>query len=264
MMTKEKTQISKYNFLPFSAQEDTSKEKTSNWEFKKFESLSDISKKQLNIENDIAESSGFLIEKSVTELRGISEVRRENKENEIELKVAGKIKEIEKDAFEKGYQDGVDKATEAINEKLNFEVEQKISNLEDLITGLQANYSTIIENQKKEIYQMINSLTKWVILRELSDDGNYLNRLLEKLILELGTKSNILIQVNKSDFEKMGDVLEKVESTVGKLNNARVEVDYDNNNHGMVLESENGIIQGTLDDQFVGIDKLFSTVVGHE
>ncbi|MBT6326904.1 MAG: hypothetical protein HOJ35_13125 [Bdellovibrionales bacterium] len=263
-MTEEKTQITKYNFVPLGAQNDNSTDENTKWEFKKFKLLSDIPKDQLNKESEIAESSGFLIEKSVTDLRGISEVRRENKENEIESKVAEKIKEIEKNAFEKGYQDGVEKATEAINEKLNTEVEKKISKLEGLITELQSNYSKTIENQKKEIYQMINSLTKWVILRELSDDGNYLNRLLEKLILELGTKSNILIQVNKSDFEKMGDVLEKVESSVGKLHNARVEIDYDNNTHGMILESDNGIIQGTLDDQFVGIDKLFSTVVGHE
>ena len=109
-------------------------------------------------------------------------------------------------------------------------------------------------------YETILNLTKWVILRELKDDGEYVHRLLEKLITEIQTKSNILIQIDERSFRDMPDILEVVEERLGSLSNVRLEKDFDIDGPGIVLESDNGIINGTLKEQFNNLDKLFLKV----
>ena len=47
---------------------------------------------------------------------------------------------------------------------------------------------------------------------------------------------------------------------VGKLTNVRVEADLDMKENGIMLESENTIIDGSLKAQFESIDKLFLSV----
>ena len=118
----------------------------------------------------------------------------------------------------------------------------------------------ILNSQKKQIYETVKNLTKWIILRELSDDGRYLERLLIKLIKELQTTSKLQVKVNQKYFEDMPDILEVVQSQLGELDSVRVEVDYDIDSPGFIVECENGIINGTLEQQYKALDKLFESV----
>ena len=58
----------------------------------------------------------------------------------------------------------------------------------------------------------------------------------------------------------MPEVLDHLHEKLGELENVRVEVDYDIEGPGIILESQNGIINGTLKEQFNSLDKLFKTV----
>ena len=118
----------------------------------------------------------------------------------------------------------------------------------------------IVNNQKQDLYNLVRNLTKWVILRELKEDGEYITRLLEKLVTEIQTKANLLVQVDQKSFEGMEDVLETVQERIGTLKNVRVEVDYDIDGQGIIIDSDNGIINGTFEEQMISLDKLFESV----
>ncbi|MCK6596009.1 MAG: flagellar assembly protein FliH, partial [Bacteriovoracaceae bacterium] len=107
----------------------------------------------------------------------------------------------------------------------------------------------------------IKNLTKWITLKELDNDGKYLERLMEKLLLEIQTRSNLLIQVNMNDFQKMPEVLEVVQARLGEIKNVRIEIDPAIETRGLIVESDNGIINATLEEQFKGLDKLFEQVL---
>ena len=61
-----------------------------------------------------------------------------------------------------------------------------------MIFDLQKGYKKIISKQKSEIIDLVKSLTKWVIKKELEDDGDYLKRLLDQLISITKTKFIII------------------------------------------------------------------------
>src|SRR5690606_32975198 len=98
-------------------------------------------------------------------------------------------------------------------------------------------------------------LVKWLTLKEI-DDQDYLARLLEKLILEMNLKNNLVIRINKSSFNNSEDILQMVEQKLGKLTNTRVEAHLDLEHPGIVLECENGIVDASLNAQFSSLDKI--------
>ena len=91
-------------------------------------------------------------------------------------------------------------------------------------------------------------------------DDDYIKRLLEQLISEVDSKSNLILHVSKEDFDKMPEVLEEIEGNVGKLTNVRLVMNHDSDAKGMILESDNGIIKGTQEEQFEIINKIFGNL----
>ncbi|GAB4016615.1 MAG: hypothetical protein Fur0010_16500 [Bdellovibrio sp.] len=220
----------------------------------------DRHQKVIKIERDFAKKSNFTISPIVRQHRGMDDQEVEEYEKRVLDEVEKRLSKIEEQAFAKGYEDGKAKGMEEIFNQTRAETEAKLEHLSEIINQVMLYKANLLENEKHEVYRMIKNLAKWIILRELKDDGEYAKRLLEKLILELQTKTNLLIKVNKHYFEQMPEVLEHIEKKLGLLKNVRVEIGYDIEGPGMIVESENGIINGDLAQQFINLDKLFASL----
>ncbi len=216
--------------------------------------------KIIKAERERAENSGFSISPIVREYRGISRQEIEERERRIEDEVHKRVELLRQEAIQEGYQEGVEQGKAEVFHQTRRMTEEKLAHLTALIQEVLAQKEELLGREKSEVYRLVRNLSKWVILRELKDDGVYLERLLEKLITELGSKQNLLIQVNRSQFESMPEVLEVVQEKIGQLANVRVEHDSAVSANGFIIESENGIINGTLEEQFTQLDRLFETV----
>jgi flagellar assembly protein FliH len=210
-------------------------------------------------ESIIAEKNSFVISPIVKQHRGIKDEEIAEREQRIEDEVRRRFLKIKNEAHEEGYKDGLEKGRHEIRAHLMVEVEKKIDVLSKLIQSAQDREQELIKEQKFEVYELLKTLSKWIILRELKDDGKYLERLLEKLILELGARDNLHISVSKNDFDKMPEVLEAIEKRLGALKNARIEVGT-TITQGININSENALIMGTLEQQFKNLDKIFDSV----
>jgi len=258
-------EVEEYSFQSFTAvNEDEDPSKVTEYSFSDFEgkSIREIEEHQeiIKLERQQAEESSFKIAPIVMEHRGIKEQVQSEKEQRFQEEVAKRVEEIRAEAYRVGHEEGVQSGREEVFEQTRLATEEKITTLSAMINDVLKTKEQLLERQKKQIYGTIRNLTKWVILRELKDDGKYIHNLLEKLILEMQSKSNLLIHVDQKSFEQMPDVLEVVQKRFGELTNVRVEIDYDIEGSGIVLESDNGIINGSLKEQFKSLDKLFHSV----
>ena len=217
--------------------------------------------KKLAIERVVAHKKEFKISPIVLEHRGIKRKEQEEAEKKVQDEVEKRVQAIQEEAMIKGHAEGVKIGQEEVYNQTRSQTEEKLGALSAMIDEVLKQKEEILNEQKQQIYQLIKNLTKWIILRELDNDGRYLERLLEKLIIEMQSRSNIFIQVSQKDFLKMPEVLETVQKKIGELANVRIEVDYDIQDQGIVLECENGIIKGTIAEQFNSLDKLFESVV---
>lgn len=213
----------------------------------------------IRTEREHEANSGFAMDELVREHRGLRAQEDEDFENRVQAEVNARLEVLSKEAhtegFEAGRQEGMDAAYQETMEKYNQQVEQLGVYLESVFAA----QKELLENSKDDAYKVVKNLTKWVVLKEV-EDKEYIERLLHKLILEINTKSNLLIKVNQGDFQEMPEVIERLENKIGKLTNVRVEIAQDMMERGILLESEVGIIDGSVKAQMASIDKLFESV----
>lgn len=255
--------IKDYKFQSFDSQLDE-RSGVNDFEFKEFceKEVFDPKEKSkiIKAERTFSRENDFIMSPIVKEYRGHSEQERIEKERRIQDEVEKRVEKIKDEAFKKGYESGILKGKEEVFNQTRKETEEKLDSLVEMVNEVLAFKDKAFVQQRHDILKMVQTLTKWIILRELKGDDDYLNRLLEKLIMEMQTKSNLLVKVSKDSFEQMPDVLEHLERKIGELKNVRVEIDYEIKDGGIILESDNGIINGTLDQQLSGLDKLFVSV----
>jgi flagellar assembly protein FliH len=256
------SKVEEYKFNKFDSVEDSKNVKE--YEFGSFDkglkAIPPDVKAKLIVEKNQAIAQNFIVSPIVKHHRGILAQEDEERQHKIQAEINRRVEKIKLEAFDQGYQMGIEQGKKKIYDELIGEVQTKIDGFEAIINETNNQHHEVLKQQKLQIYEMVRVLTKWVILRELKDDGQYLERLLERLINEVGTKSNLHIQVNKSHFSKMQEIIPKLEERLGKLQNVRVEVGIDISDLGINIESQNALIKGSLEDQFANLDKLFTSI----
>jgi flagellar assembly protein FliH len=172
------------------------------------------------------------------------------------------LKEIREEAYREGLEKGrMEGAGEALQEAMATH-EQQIQTVEGMVVDLRTQCESRLENHRHDIYEMSKRLLKWLVLKEVQDDG-YVPKLLEKLILEMNQRQNLIIRVNHTDFANMPAVVEALEKRIGNLPNVRIEPDMEMKGRGIILETENGILDASPDALFQTIDKIYESVVNH-
>jgi len=234
------------------------------YEFSSLENVKQIVReKEKNLVDFISKNSqakGFNISPIVREHKGFKDRDLQERETRIAEEIEKRFNRIKQQGFEQGYNEGFEEGKVEVYNQTKVATEEKLDALTSMISETLKTQEELLLNQKKQIYYMIRNLTKWIILKELKDDGAYIERLLERLLIEMNAKKNILIRVNNKDFERMPDVLAVVQKKLGSIENVRVEVDYETSKNGINLECDNGIINGTFEEQFRTMDRLFHAV----
>ena len=264
-MVKQITGVEEYKFKNFT-DEDSEPDRVTVFEFKPlFGAGHAIAKsefqKVIKEERTFAKQSQFKVNPIVEKYRGLKDQEEQEYLEAVEKEVVRRISEIQDEAFKAGFDEGVNQGREEIFNEMRSVVDQKLDNFTQMVTEVLKTQDDILAQQKKEIYVLLKNLTKWIIIRELKEDGKYIERLLEKLLLEIQARNNLLIQVNPTDFGGMPEILAHVQSRLGELKNVRVEIDSAILTSGMIVESDNGIINATMEEQFTSLDKLFEDVL---
>lgn len=264
-MVKDFEGVTDYKFINFT-DSDVSADVVQDYNFKPlFDKTQIVARedfqKTIKIERTNATQAQFKISSIVEEHRGLKDQAEAEYEARVQQEVNIRVAAMQENAYAEGFNAGVSQGREEIFNEMRNVVDQKLDNFSLMITEVLKTQEEILEKQKKEIYEMLKNLTKWVILRELKDDGKYIERLFEKLLVEIQARSNLLVLVNEANFKEMPEVLEHVETRLGQLKNVRIEIDSSVSSNGIILESDNGIINGTIEEQFLSLDKLFEDLI---
>jgi flagellar assembly protein FliH len=264
-MVKATSDIQDYKFMSFTDVEDEA-DSVKLFEFKPLLSAAQTVEKSefqkvIRVEREQAKNSNFKVNPITEKYRGLRDQETREYEDRVEEEVKKRVEQIQEEAFKAGFEEGVKQGREEIFDQMRNSVDQKLEDVSQMVTNVLKTYEEIFINQKVEMYQLIKNLTKWIVLRELNEDGKYIERLLERLLLEIQARNNLLIQVNANDFTAMPEVLEHVQKKLGELKNVRIEIDHSVHPQGLIVESENGIINATMEEQFKSLDKLFEEVM---
>ena len=222
-----------------------------------------ITEDSLRSERTFEKKNNFKIDGAVRDSRGLSRQEESDFEKRINEEVSRRLELAYQSAYEEGIEKGKAEGKAEALSLYQEELAKKIEAFGAVVDGMQSQNDKIFEKNRVEIYTFIKRFTKWVILKEVNDKV-YLETLLEKLILELNARKNLIIKVGKANFENMPDVIQKVEAKLGQLSNLRLEIVPEIHHPGIIIESENGLIDGSMEGVFQNIDKIFEQVMSHE
>jgi flagellar assembly protein FliH len=218
-----------------------------------------VDQQTIRTERKFEAQSEFRIDDAVRNSRGISGQEKDDFEKAITKQVEIKINEIKNHGYSEGFERGKEEAFQKKQLELEAVYEEKIQKVSDVILEVSKKSNDLLVTNKEQVLEFINRLSKWVILKEVSRDM-YLEKLLEKLVLELNEKRNLIVKVGRSNFAEMPELISKVENRLGQLPNVRVEIVPEVIYPGIILESDNGLIDGSLETIFKNIDKIFEMV----
>lgn len=256
---QQRIKIDEYQFSDFS---DNTHQGT---EFQpiQFETSKVISEDIIKQEREIAENSSFRFDSEVENHRGLKQQRQQEYEQAIEEEVKKRIDALKEEAQEAGYQEGLTRGTKEAKNEVLTQATEKIKELESFIKNVQEQAQEILAQNKNNIYSTVQNLTKWIVLKEV-DEKYYLSRLLEKLIYEINQKNNLVVRVDEESFGYMPEIVKVLERKVGVLSNIRVEVSPELKGTGIILESENSIVDGSFEAQMNHLDEIFKSVGKYE
>lgn len=257
---------------PFTFNDLQSSHVVSNGAFKEFEFKTltgesvtsvKISEEDIRKERKHEAKNNFKIDNIVRDSRGIARQEQSDLESQIQQEVQRRLEEAYQQAYQEGLEKGREEGRETALAEYHEALGQKVEDFAQVIGQVQGQSDKILENNKSEVYEFVKRFTKWIILKEINEKV-YLEGLLEKLILELNARKNLIIKVGRANFSQMPEIIKAVEDRLGQLQNVRVEIVPEIHHPGIILESENGLIDGSLEGVFQNIDKIFEQVVGHE
>lgn len=227
------------------------------------DNLEDYTKEAVNqIRTEIAfeKQKSFKIMPVVREYRHIKEQEEKDFQERIDLEVDHKLQDLQDDAIkegmEKGEELGRQEYIQAITPKIN-DFNKKLNEILDEVTEYK---SKVLKEKLNETYDLVSTLVKWVIMRELKDDDNYLKSLLEKISIDLESSTKVLVKVDPEGFGEFPKAAELIENHFSSCENVRIEQSTVLGDRGLLVESEKSAINGSLQEQFSNIDKLFEKV----
>lgn len=226
-------------------------------------SSEDISSETIRSERQFEKKNNFKIDQVVRQSRGLNGQEEEDIELRIQAEVKKRVEKIYQDAYEEGLSKGREEAFASAHQDFDSAASEKIEILAQHIEAVGTQFKSLQDKNRKQIYDFVKKFTKWVVLKEI-DEQLYMEKLFEKLLLELNARQNLIVKVDANHFKEMPEVIKAVESRLGQLTNVRVELASELEYSGIIVESENGIIDGSVEGIFQVIDKIFDSVVGHE
>ncbi len=257
------TEIKPFKFSDLESDHVVSKGQFESFDFKSLdgESINSIkaSDTEIRSERNFAQKNNFKIDDMVRDYRGLS--RQE--QNDLEKKIQDEVKRRLEAAYDEAYREGIEKGREEGKEsalaEFKVSLAEKVESFGQIIGQVKVQSERLLDKNQQEVYEFVKRFTKWIVLKEINEKV-YLEGLLEKLILELNARKNLIVKVGKANFSQMPEVIQAVESRLGQLSNVRIEIVPELKHPGIILESENGLIDGSLEGVFQNIDKIFEQV----
>lgn len=194
----------------------------------------------------------------------IKEAQR--KRDQILLESRTQAALIEKNAYEKGYnqgiqnghEDGRNEAIEATMPKAMEEAEMIIDNAKQILSSAEHSYNDYLKNKKQEIINLSFIIAEKILRREvLKDDG--INEMIEEAFQLAKGEENIIVRCNTIYKEELESKIPYWKTTYNITGEIFVLSGDDIEPGNAIVEKNSGMIQVGID---VGLEGIVKAIIG--
>jgi flagellar assembly protein FliH len=161
--------------------------------------------------------------------------------------------EIKAKATEEGYQDGLNKGRQEAFEQFSAEGMSRMQRLEKVVSEIESAKEELFRANERYLLEMIYRIARSVLLKELSQDRDYLLRLVTELVHRVGVKENVYIRISQAEADTLAQLKDGLEKTFGALKNVTIETSSAVSEGGCLIETEWNAIDARIETQLKGI-----------
>ena len=259
------TDVKPFQFHDLSVSESTSEVEKFNFRSFDFENTQQKVERQSTIRTERAlESKGkFKIDEVVRKSRGLSDQENQDYELKVQAEVERRIQAHYEEAYQAGLEEGKKNGQDQAYAEHRNQLDDELNHLKSQLEQAYQQLDGLILQEKEKTLEFVKRFVKWILIKEM-DNKNYLASLLEKLILEMNSRRNLIVKVSRAHFDSMNEMIPQVERNVGQLQNIRVEIVPELQGPGIILETQNGLIDGSQESVMENIEKIFEQVKEHD
>ena len=147
-------------------------------------------------------------------------------------------KQIKQDAYDEGYQEGLEKLNTII-----LKIDHELNNLED--------------NINKKVLPIALKAAKKILGEELKIHPDRIVEIVTQSLKPITDHYNITIYVNKDDFEILDKKKGKIKKMLNQAKTFSIQERSDIEQGGCIIETEAGIINAQLENQWRALEAAF-------
>jgi flagellar assembly protein FliH len=180
--------------------------------------------------------------------------KRRTAYNSIEAKTTSSIEKSKKEAYAKGYSEGIREGTENEKKRL-FQAAEALTNSMRELDGLK---KEILESNEDKILNLVFSVTEKVIHKEVTTNRDIVHDVLKSAVKQVLDKEGIRVRLNPEDYRYILEINPGIIDSFDDIRNMSVVEDNSIRRGGVVIETSSGEVDARLDQQLHEVRKAIS------
>lgn len=254
--------VQNYDFVEFSS--STKKIIADDYQDVEFRKPNKKFKSLINEVNQ-ANKNEFIIDKEVFDLRQHRVAKKNELEKKIEERIQHDLIKIKDQAYQEGFQKGLQDGIAKAYEEERDSTQKKIKEMKAMVDNLLNRQDEIVKTQEHELNKLIRDLTKWIILRELKNDDDYISRLVSKIVEENKTALRISFQVGRGITASFSRSIHELNQELQNTYHGQVEIIENKkiDKDAIEVQLDSNVLRANLSEQLDVFNQIFD-IVGEE
>ena len=165
------------------------------------------------------------------------------------------VQRIEREAFEKGFQEGKSVGYQESREEGTKKLLPSVEAFEKSLKELAACRSLIYKNSEAELMELFNALSMRVIHRELGRSNEFLVDVVREAMKEIAHQEKITVYLNPEDLEYGESFKSNLLAELGNVKSIAMEKDESITRGGCVIETNFGEVDSRVESKIREIEK---------
>lgn len=174
-------------------------------------------------------------------------------EERVQARVDTMVVNAKELAAEVGYKEGLRIGYEEAFRKVREEAKSSLQRFDQLVNEAENAKKEIFKANERFLIELVFRIAKSVILRDLSDDPEYILRIATELVERVGVRDNLKIRIHTEDAKTIDMLKGGLEKTYGTLNNLTIESSNQVPQGSCLVETEWNAIEARVEDQLQAI-----------
>jgi len=181
--------------------------------------------------------------------------------DEIEAMLAeagARVKEMEDEAKNRGYEEGLKKGREDAAREVTSIVESMKKTIESL-TDIRGEF---FGKAEKEMIDLVAMVSSEIVLKEIREDEKIIADVLRKAVEEIHIQQKIKVRVNPADLENVKNMEEKLIREVEAIKGVEFAADRKITQGGCVIETNIGALDATVESRLMAVHRSLREQLG--